>query len=92
MSQHTLKISGGPTSSTLHLELDGRPLYGVVAFSVESDVRQRHPDMVRATLVLNAQADVDVDLEAELLHAAPRRQPWLERFIGRARRLVGVSG
>lgn len=92
MSQHTLKISGGPSTATVHLELDGRPLYGVLAFSIETDVRERYPDTVRATLVLNARADIDAELEAELLRAAPRRQPWLERFIGRARQLVGVSG
>jgi len=92
MSQHTLKISGGPSTSSLGLELDGRPLYGVLAFSVEADMRERYPHTVRATLVLNARADIDADLEAELLRAAPRRQPWLERFIGRARRLVGAFG
>jgi len=82
--RHRLKIRGGPAAQSFMLELDDRPLYGVVAFDVKAEMGER----CTATITLHAQLDLDGELETLVVQAPITWRDRLARALQWMRGLV----
>jgi hypothetical protein len=58
---HVFSAKGGPSSASIKLSLDGRPLIGVTKFQLEADVK----DIIRLKLELFVKADIDLSVSEE---------------------------